>query len=502
MLKKYTFAIASILLVGATSYSETIESKQADMEARLRKIEETMVVSQYSKNDKNENSNLNNFEFHGVFRTGADGKLDDSFKKAYDREKTLLGRAGNEFDTYTAINFSTRYTMENGIWSRIYIELDNWNNEYDPYNDINLAFAKIDIGGIPMFTGAFKDMTITAGKSRWDDRYVDQYDYFPQDFQGVGIAFNNIKLGPGKIGLTYISSEFQDRSEQYYLPTLDKPWEWTTKDNVGRSDSIRGFKALYKLSDIDFEYMYASTPDHDTLSTYSEDGKKFTREASSDGMYGAIYYNPQNYYGLSGWGQHYAQIGTGVLAGAGLGRINTTDNMMAHKDSLSYQIGTGGRAYLTEKLSIMSAIRYTVGDKVDSREYEISYGAHKPYLTNFVKKQHQLGIAIRPIYNINSYFDLWIEGGYSFVKSEAWDGVTESTRDIFKISAGPELRLNYSSAGITLRPYITYFYDINDKTDLNVSTSGEPNYDIVKNKTSSKDRNGEFVAGFQISAWW
>ncbi|MGL6100782.1 MAG: carbohydrate porin [Fusobacteriaceae bacterium] len=499
MLKKQLLLL-SILLLSKESYSQNLEVKQKQLEERLKIIEEQLEKTS-SEQNKQENNN-DNFEFHGVMRAGADGKINEHFKKAYDKEKTLLGRAGNEYDSYTSINFSKRYTAENGMWGKLYVELDNWNNEYNPYDDINLAFVRAEFGGVPMFTGAFQDMKIVAGKSRWDDRYVDQTDYFPQDFQGVGIAFNNISVGPGKIGLTYISSEFQDRSEQYYLPTLDKPWEWETKDNVGRSDSIRAIKALYKLENIDFEFMYASSSDHDTLKTYSEGDKKFTRTSSEDGIYGAIYYNPKNYYGMNGWGQHYAQIGTGVLAGAGLGRLNTTDNMMAHEDSLSFQIGTGGRTNITEKISIMSTLRYTYGDKVDSREHEISYGAHKPYLTNFVKEQQQLGLAIRPIYAVNYYFDLWAELGYSYVDSEAWDNVTKSKRDLFKISIGPELKLNYSSAQITFRPYLTYFYDINDKKELEISTTGEPNYDLVKNKTSKKDKDGEFVGGFQVSAWW
>lgn len=497
-MKKRLFLL-SLLTVTSMAYSQNLETKQIEMEERLKRVEKML---EETSDNSNSQSNHDKLEFHGVMRAGADGRMNKSLKKAYDREKTLLGRAGNEYDSYTAINFSKRYTAENGMWGKLYVELDNWNNDYDPYDDISLAFVRAEFGGVPMFQGPFKDMVIVAGKSRWDDRYIDQTDYFPQDFQGVGVAFNNIKLGTGKIGFTYINSEFQDRSDQYYLPTLDKPWEWETKDNVGRSDSIRGLKALYKLNTVDFEFMYASSSDHNNLTTYSEADRKFSRSSSDDGFYGAVYYNPQNYYGINGWGQHYVQIGTGVLAGAGLGRINTIDNMMAHKDSVSYQIGTGGRTYINERLSVMSTARYTVGDKVDSREYEISYGAHKPYSTNFVKNQHQFGLAIRPIYSINSYFDLWFEAGYTNIKSKAWDEVTETKRDIFKLSIGPELRLNYSSAQITFRPYITYFYDVNDQSRLNVSTTGEPNYDLIKTKSSEKDKDGEFVAGFQVSAWW
>lgn len=152
MLKKQLLLL-SLLAVTSLAYSQNLEIKRLEIEERLKKVEKMLEESSDNSNSQNSQDKL---EFHGVMRVGADGRMNKSLKKAYDREKTLLERAGNEYDSYTAINFSKRYTAENGMWGKLYVELDNWNNDYDPYDDISLAFARVEFGGVSMFQGAFR----------------------------------------------------------------------------------------------------------------------------------------------------------------------------------------------------------------------------------------------------------------------------------------------------------------------------------------------------------
>ncbi|MGL4971253.1 MAG: carbohydrate porin, partial [Cetobacterium sp.] len=214
---------------------------------------------------------FDSFEFHGYFRTGSDGNLDDSFKKVYDKNKNLIGRWGNEYDSFTAFNFSNTFKMENGAWAKLFVELDNWNSSLDISSDINLASAKIEMGKIPGFTGAFEESIIVAGKQGWDNRAVDMTDYFYQDIDAVGLGINGVKLGNGNLGLAYLTAEFEDKTDRYYRPSLDNYPPYSEVKNIETSDSIRAIKAKYEIENFSIEGMYAHAPDHDSVKFLCEE---------------------------------------------------------------------------------------------------------------------------------------------------------------------------------------------------------------------------------------
>ncbi|MGL5639261.1 MAG: carbohydrate porin [Cetobacterium sp.] len=428
---------------------------------------------------------FDSFEFHGYFRTGSDGNLDDSFKKVYDKNKNLIGRWGNEYDSFTAFNFSNTFKMENGAWAKLFVELDNWNSSLDISSDINLASAKIEMGKIPGFTGAFEESIIIAGKQGWDNRAVDMIDYFYQDIDAVGLGINGVKLGNGNLGLAYLTAEFEDKTDRYYRPSLDNYPPYSEVKNIETSDSIRAIKAKYEIENFSIEGMYAHAPDHDSvkfLCEESEDETIYSRDTADDGIYLALYYNPQNYYGMKGWGQHYVQYGAGLLGGSGLGRLNTAGNMLAHKDSEAFQVGTGGGMNLTEKLSIMTALRFIAADNVDAREYNVTDLVKSEHL----KEQKELGFSIRPSYSINSSLDFWVEAGIAGVDSKMYNE-KEEQKIIWKISAGPQLKLNFGIAETAVRAYVTYYNE---------------NIETKENGSEEKRQQDDVVAGFQMSVWW
>ncbi|MGL4989164.1 MAG: carbohydrate porin, partial [Cetobacterium sp.] len=150
MNKKLMILLGSILLVSGVSAAQTNQQKlNSEFEERLRKLE----VNSYEEDQKLETKmedmkkfRLENLpEFHGYFRTGSDGNFKDSYKRTYDRNKNLIGRWGNEYDSYTNFVFSKKYNLDNGVWSKITLEFDNWNNSYEVSSDVNIATTKAEI---------------------------------------------------------------------------------------------------------------------------------------------------------------------------------------------------------------------------------------------------------------------------------------------------------------------------------------------------------------------
>ncbi|MGL6064461.1 MAG: carbohydrate porin [Fusobacteriaceae bacterium] len=474
-MKKIMFGLFSILIFGSTVFANS------ELEVKEVKVEPTNIGKQFDS-----------FEFHGYFRTGSDGNLDESFKKVGDKNKNLIGRLGNEYDSFTEFNFSNTFRLDNGAWAKFVIGLDNWNNSLDISSDINLTQAKIEMGKIPGFSGIFKDSVITAGKQGWGNRAVDMTDYFYQDIDAVGLGIDKIKLGTGKLGLAYLTAEFEDKQDSYYRPSLDSfGFIPVSNADTESSDSVRALKITYEINNFTFETMYANAADHDSDKLFGLDPDNsakeiYSRETANDGIYLGLYFNPKNYYGIKGWGQHYVQFGTGLLGGSGLGRLNTYGNMLAHEDSKAFQIGTGGGTNITEKLSIMTALRFAASDNIDAREHNITNLAAVKK-SDHLKEQSELGFSVRPSYAVNPYLDLWLESGIAFVNAKNYNE-NEIEKTIWKISAGPQLKLNFGVAETAIRAYVTYY-----------------NEDLSKKEKSNEAKSvieDDIVAGFQMSIWF
>ncbi|MGL5124694.1 MAG: carbohydrate porin [Fusobacteriaceae bacterium] len=490
MNKRLLTLIGSILLVGGTiqakeALNNPAQTSESSIETRLQNLESVEPRLAFLEDYRIKNG----VDFHGYFRTGSDGNFNKSYKKTYDRNKNLLGRWGNEYDTFIAFNFSKRFVMENGAYAKAFIELENWNNDFGNGQEPVLAAAVVQMGDIPVFTGAFKNAVVTAGKQSWNNRAVDMTDYFYQDMDGVGLGLDAIKLGEGKLGLSYITTNADDATDSYYRPSVDTGnWNEDKDEDLDISDSLRAARMTYAINDLSLELVYAHAADNESYGVVGCGDDKFSRDSAENGVYTGIYYNPQSFYGAKGSGQHYAQFATGLLAGSGLGRLNTQGNFLAHKDSKAFQIGTGGATSLTDKLSIMTALRYQNVTDLDSREYQLDVNDFtKGTKSNKIKDLSEVGFSVRPVYAINSYFDLWVEAGVAKVDRELYNG-TEEENFIWKLSAGPQLKLNFGFAETSVRAYVTYYNEESKKSEIGVK--------------STKDTTDDVIGGFQMSIWF
>ena len=467
--------------------NKELKKQKLDIKKNEKKL--SLATQEKTKNQDDE------LQFHGYLRTGADGDMKHGNQTGNSKNKELLGRWGNEYDTNFNINFSKKFTQSNGAWTKLVVQLENWSDNYDnsvgDYK-IDLTQLYIEMGNVPMFTGAFKDARIVAGKKKWDDQQVEILDYYYQDVNGTGLGLEDIKLWSGSLNLTYITNDFKDGD--------------LSGSTGKKAQDVRAYKVKYTYGDISGELMYAHATNNDKVKDYIEinvegdpDKKnKWYRDVADDGFYAGLYYQPNNFFGFEGKGQHYLQYATGLLAGMdsnsygeGLGKIDTNANKRAASDAVAYQLGLGGTVRLGDRTHILVSYRGLRAENIDGRK-EVIYSFNPESVNQRVenswrtKKLETDALVLRPIYYINQNLDLWMEAGIARKDTKSYEGVTEDHL-LYKISAGPQLKYYVGSAETSLRLFVTY---IGDKTDR------------TKDGITTKSTVEDVITGFQVSAWW
>lgn len=489
------FLLVSLLC--ALAIPALAEDRELTLEQRIEKLEQ--IIAEQNKELKKQKLDIkknekklslatqekpknqdDELQFHGYLRTGAEGNMKHGNKNSYSKNKEYVGRWGNEYDTNFNINLSKKFTQSNGAWTKLTVQLESWSDNYDnsvgDSSKIDLTQLYIEMGNVPMFTGAFKDAVIVAGKKKWDDQQVEVLDYYYQEVAGTGLGIENIKLWNGSLNLAYISNDFKDGE----LSNLEGE----------KAEDIRAYKAKYTYGDISGEVMYAHAMDNDRIKEYKNNLETWKRDAADDGFYTGLYYQPDNFFGLEGKGQHYLQYATGLLAGEGIGKIDTDFNKRAANDAVTYQLGLGGIVRLGDRTHMLVSYRGLRAQDIEARK-TVSYWSDginmSPYENSWrVNKLETDALVLRPIYYINQNLDLWLEAGIARKDTEAYNGTTEDHL-LYKISAGPQLKYYVGNAETSLRLFVTY---IGDKTERR------------ENGVTTKSTVEDVLTGFQVSAWW
>ena len=454
--------------------NKELKKQKIDIKKNEKKL--SLATQEKTKNQDDE------LQFHGYLRTGAEGNMKHGNKNSYSKNKEYVGRWGNEYDTNFNINLSKKFTQSNGAWTKLVVQLENWSDNYDnnvgDYK-IDLTELYIEMGNVPMFTGAFKDAKIVAGKKKWDAQQVEILDYYYQDVKGTGLGLEGIRLWNGSLNLTYISNDFKDGE----LSNIEGK----------KAEDVRAYKAKYTHGDISGEVMYAHETDNDKIKKYKNNLENWNRDAADDGFYAGLYYQPDNFFGLEGKGQHYLQYATGILAGEGIGKIETDANKRAANDAVTYQLGLGGTVRLGDRTHMLVSYRGLRAQNIEARK-TVSYWHDvdnptnmSPYVGSWRAKDLETdALVLRPIYYINQNLDLWMEAGIARKDTESYSGTTEDHL-LYKISAGPQLKYYVGNAETSLRLFVTY---IGDKTERR------------ENGVTTKSTVEDVLTGFQVSAWW
>ena len=460
------------------------ELKKQKLNIKKNEKKLSLATQEKPKNDDGE------LQFHGYLRTGAEGNLKHGNKSSYSKFKEYVGRWGNEYDTNFNINLSKKFYQSNGAWTKLAVQLESWSDNYDNSvgddSKIDLTQLYIEMGNVPMFSGAFKDSVLVAGKKKWDDQQVEVLDYYYQDVAGTGLGIEKIKLWDGDLSFAYITNDFKDG-------------EIAERDKKGRevAEDIRAYKAKYTYKDLSGEIMYAHAMDHDDVTELTDkdnyiEANISKREAADDGIYAGLYYQPNNFFGFEGKGQHYLQYSTGLLAGEGIGKIDTDFNKRAADDAVTYQLGLGGTVRLGDRTHMLVSYRSLRAENIEARKeerYIWDDGKTAPsYEKSWrVNKLESDALVLRPIYYINQNLDLWLEAGIGRRDTESYSGKNTEEHLYYKVSAGPQIKYYVGSAETSLRLFVTYIGDKAEKVDNNIFT-----------KSSTRD----LIGGFQVSAWW
>lgn len=455
--------------------NKELKKQKLDIKKNEKKL--SLATQEKTKNQDDE------LQFHGYLRTGAEGNMKQGNKNSYSKNKEYVGRWGNEYDTNFNINLSKKFTQSNGAWTKLAVQLESWSDNYDnsvgDSSKIDLTQLYVEMGNVPMFTGAFKDAVIVAGKKKWDAQQVEILDYYYQDVKGTGLGLEGIRLWNGSLNLTYISNDFKDGE----LSNIEGK----------KAEDVRAYKAKYTHGDISGEVMYAHATDNDKIKKYKNNLENWNRDAADDGFYAGLYYQPDNFFGLEGKGQHYLQYATGILAGEGIGKIETDANKRAANDAVTYQLGLGGTVRLGDRTHMLVSYRGLRAQNIEARK-TVSYWHDvdnptnmSPYVGSWRAKDLETdALVLRPIYYINQNLDLWMEAGIARKDTESYSGTTEDHL-LYKISAGPQLKYYVGNAETSLRLFVTY---IGDKTERR------------ENGVTTKSTVEDVLTGFQVSAWW
>lgn len=467
--------------------NKELKKQKIDIKKNEKKL--SLATQEKTKNQDDE------LQFHGYLRTGAEGNMKHGNKNSYSKNKEYVGRWGNEYDTNFNINLSKKFTQSNGAWTKLAVQLESWSDNYDnsvgDSSKIDLTQLYVEMGNVPMFTGAFKDAVIVAGKKKWDDQQVEVLDYYYQEVAGTGLGIEKIKLWNGSLNLAYISNDFKDGE----LSNIEGE----------KAEDIRAYKAKYTYGNISGEVMYAHAMDNDRIGTISytdpskpnnpDTGREnigYTkRDAADDGFYAGLYYQPDNFFGFEGKGQHYLQYATGLLAGEGIGKIDTDFNKRAANDAVTYQLGLGGTVRLGDRTHMLVSYRGLRAQDIEARKEERYIWVNGQTAPSYekswrVNKLETDALVLRPIYYINQNLDLWLEAGIARKDTESYSGTTEDHL-LYKISAGPQLKYYVGNAETSLRLFVTY---IGDKTERR------------ENGVTTKSTVEDVLTGFQVSAWW
>ncbi|MGL4568355.1 MAG: carbohydrate porin, partial [Fusobacteriaceae bacterium] len=351
----------------------------ASLEARLAVLEAQLN----NKADKSALEGMTkDFEFHGYARSGILLDTSNGLKKGSNINKNLIGRLGNEDDTYLEAELVKTWRMENGSWAKFHVMFADGSGNYDDNSGwgdsgLNTRQVFVEMGNLPTFTGAFKDSTIWAGKRYYNRRDIHITDYYYTDYSGTGAGIDNIKVGSGALNVGVIGRD----------------------SSVGDSENITGLQLKYAVGSWEF----------DLTGTYSDDRDSIFDDLATSGAQLFAQYNHSNFYGMTnGFSKFYAQAGMGLNAGSGLGRINPWDDNL--QDGHSYELGTWGVANINSKWDLFTQL----------------YGQFDSEVVQKDREDFTAAFAMRPVYKINENFELQFEAGIGFNQSDV-DGEKEDT---------------------------------------------------------------------------
>lgn len=411
------------------------------------------------------------FEFHGYGRSGLLLNANNDLKKGKVFNKNGVGRLGNESDTYIEAELVKNFYLDNGSWSKWHIMFAKGTDDYNDWNEnVALRQAYAEMGNLPVFSGAFKESVIWAGKRFYNRRDIHITDFYFTDYSGTGAGIDNIKIGDGMLDLGVIARDYDSYDSVGPVTNSSK------EDGL----NVVNLLARYDIGSWEFDLGAAFSKDNENRTINNGNGDYNTYSAADYGLQLGIFYNTPGYYWSGkGFSKIFAQVGYGLNAGDGLGSAGRgAENNL--DDAFSARIGTFGVLPINEKWDLFTTV---VAQHNKNSKFNYNPGLSDPQGDSYSVdvdglKSTWVSVVARPVYKINENFELQFEAGYYYVTEEKNNG-NDVDGNLYKLTFAPTFKLNSNDfwARPEIRTFVTWAGWDNDyqkafQSDLN-SYSGK-----------------------------
>ncbi|MDX8336048.1 carbohydrate porin [Candidatus Cetobacterium colombiensis] len=390
------------------------------------------------------------FEFHGYGRSGLLLNANNDLKKGKVFNKNGVGRLGNESDTYIEAELVKNFYLDNGSWAKWHIMFAKGTDDYNDWNDgVALRQAYAEMGNLPIFSGAFKESVIWAGKRFYNRRDIHITDYYFTDYSGTGAGIDNIKVGEGMLDLGVIARDYNSYDTAGLI------------DNSSTEDGLNvvNLLARYDIGSWEIDLGAAFSSDNKNRTVDNEHGEYTKYDAADYGVQLGVFYNTPGYYWSGkGFSKIFGQVGYGLNAGDGLGTAGRgAENNL--DDALSARLGTFGVYPINEKWDLFTTV---VAQHNKNSKFNYNPTLLDPELDTYSVEVNGLkstwvSAVARPVYKINENFELQFEAGYYYVTEEKDNG-HKANGNLYKLTFAPTFKLNSNDfwARPEIRTFVTW----------------------------------------------
>ncbi|QGM81161.1 maltoporin [Otariodibacter oris] len=401
-------------------------------------------------------------DFHGYARSGIGWTSGGGEQAAF----TVNGggskyRLGNEAETYAELKLGQEL-FKSGEKS-IYLDTNvayaiqqqnDWESTNPALREMNVQFKN--------FMDALPGATLWAGKRFYQRHDVHMNDFYYWDISGPGAGVEHINLGEkiGKLSLAVTRdteqggayTSYYDYAQKKYINSRDK-----NKDVYNDIFDIRLAEIPLWTDgslELGFDYGRAHTKDNARLDDKAtKDGYMFTAEYTQGNFFGgfnklAVQYAKDS---MTSWNNGHAQ-----------------GSLESNRGDMIRVINQGVVAPM-DRIEVMYALIYEKTD-LKNKQGKTWYSA-----------------GIRPMYKWTETMSTLLEVGYDHIKDQA----SGKKNDLMKYTIAQQWQAGNS---IWARPAIRVFGTYarwNDKFNTQIRTDN-----------GYKAKDGEFIGGIQMEAWW
>lgn len=399
-------------------------------------------------------------EFHGYIRSGV--LLNSDLAYANQRiDPTLVGRLGNEIDSWMEAELVNKTTAESGVWSKSHIGFSGHSTNMALINsgtgDANvtafLSSAWVEIGG---FAEA-PELAVFVGKRPWrEDIHI--LDFKWRNIDGAGLGFT------GALGGKFEAALLTNDTAASAIPlTLDLRYNL--------------------LPSLQIEVSGAAVKNGQTVTA--------SDATAENGVQGALVYYSDRFFGLaSGWTTFAVQGGTGMfgadVSGSPWSALGGLGSYWTIQQSWAARLVASG----TGSFGPVDCAAGFWGEVDGANQETWSSEAGKNVLSD---PRITVAGAVRPVWKLTPQVGLEAEVGAAWQTGGGyyWDSTTSTSYQrtglSYKITAGPVLALDSSvGARPQLRALVTY-------------SGQDPSLGAV---AADGTHTSELKFGIQAESWW